>query len=283
MPPAPAPVTTISNHPQEQQQQPQQYTMTTYSQQAIIPAFLTEEANNSIESLETSSMSDTSWQTPPPSVDSSSNGKGRPRSNFGTSGTTSNGQKTRRNVGGRKPNKPSNLSPEEEEKRRVRRERNKQAAARCRRRREDHTQASQNELKFLRIFFNFSSHFQDLQKQVDDMEEKKRQLTAEIQQMNQLRDELCEMIDEHKRSTECIVIDTHDVKPKVTESLKMTHLPTIPTTSLQRPNNFGTNLNNNNNNLIVNANNNKLAIKIKAEPIEDLYEDEPPAKKRCEM
>uniref|UniRef100_A0A182NXA3 BZIP domain-containing protein n=1 Tax=Anopheles dirus TaxID=7168 RepID=A0A182NXA3_9DIPT len=45
----------------------------------------------------------------------------------------------RRNVGGRRPHKPSNLTPEEEEKRRIRRERNKQAAARCRRRREDHT------------------------------------------------------------------------------------------------------------------------------------------------
>lgn len=133
MPPAPAPVTNS-----------EQYIMPTYTQQAMIPSFLTEDANNSIESLETSSMSDTSssWHTPPPSMNEdtmiSSTGKGRPRSSYASAGSTSN-QKTRRNVGGRKPNKPSNISPEEEEKRRIRRERNKQAAARCRRRREDHT------------------------------------------------------------------------------------------------------------------------------------------------
>lgn len=42
-------------------------------------------------------------------------------------------------MGGRKPQKDINMSPEEEERRRVRRERNKQAAARCRKRRVDHT------------------------------------------------------------------------------------------------------------------------------------------------
>lgn len=133
MPPAPAPIT-----------HQEQYIMPQYTQQAMIPSFLTEDANNSIESLETSSMSDTSssWHTPPPPMEDtmvSSTGKGRPRSSY-TAGTNTN--QKRRNVGGRKPNKPSNLSPEEEEKRRVRRERNKQAAARCRRRREDHTYVS---------------------------------------------------------------------------------------------------------------------------------------------
>lgn len=134
MPPAPAPVTNQ-----------EQYMMHSYNhQQAMIPSFLTEDANNSIESLETSSMSDTSssWQTPPPSEDTMmSTGKGRPRSSYASTGSNGN-QKPRRNVGGRKPNKPSNLSPEEEAKRSVRRERNKQAAARCRRRREDHTSVS---------------------------------------------------------------------------------------------------------------------------------------------
>lgn len=48
-------------------------------------------------------------------------------------------QQTRRNMGGRKPAKDINCSPEEEERRRVRRERNKAAAARCRKRRVDHT------------------------------------------------------------------------------------------------------------------------------------------------
>lgn len=45
----------------------------------------------------------------------------------------------RRNMGGRKPVKDLNCSPEEEERRRIRRERNKAAAARCRKRRVDHT------------------------------------------------------------------------------------------------------------------------------------------------
>nr|CAI5845491.1 unnamed protein product [Callosobruchus analis] len=47
----------------------------------------------------------------------------------------------RRNMGGRKPVKDVNCSPEEEERRRIRRERNKAAAARCRKRRVDHTNA----------------------------------------------------------------------------------------------------------------------------------------------
>lgn len=42
-------------------------------------------------------------------------------------------------MGGRKPAKDINCSPEEEERRRIRRERNKAAAARCRKRRVDHT------------------------------------------------------------------------------------------------------------------------------------------------
>lgn len=44
-------------------------------------------------------------------------------------------------MGGRKPAKDLNISPEEEERRRIRRERNKAAAARCRKRRVDHTNA----------------------------------------------------------------------------------------------------------------------------------------------
>lgn len=243
----------------------------------MIPSFLTEEANNSIESLETSSMSDSSWHTPPPpmmdDIKGSSSGKGRPRTNYASSSaSTQSNEKPRRNVGGRKPNKPSNISPEEEEKRRVRRERNKQAAARCRRRREDHTH--------------------ELQKQVDDMEDKKRQLTAEIQQMNKMRDELCELIEEHKRSTGCIIGDREspaDVKPNLNEKVDnilstFTTTSTTPKTTImsaQRPANFVNSLSNNNNNNTMNANS-KLSLKIKAEPL-DLYDDEPPTKKRCEM
>lgn len=251
-----------------------QYVVPSYQQpQAIIPSFLTEEdANNSIESLDTSSMSDSSWHTPPPMIDElkGNNGKGRPRSNYSSNtGSTQANGKPRRNVGGRKPNKPSNLSPEEEEKRRVRRERNKQAAARCRRRREDHTQ--------------------DLQKQVDEMEDRKRQLTAEIQQISKIRDELCELIEEHKKTTRCVIGDREspaDVKPNVNGKNDNNNIPVIFTTTStmctqQRPANFATSFSNNNNINTLNANS-KLSLKIKAEPL-DLYDDEPPSKKRCDM
>lgn len=262
VPPLPAPITNQD-----------QYIVPPYQQsQAMIPSFLTEEANNSIESLETSSMSDSSWHTPPPMMEDtkgSTSGKGRPRTNYASSSASNqSNEKPRRNVGGRKPNKPSNISPEEEEKRRVRRERNKQAAARCRRRREDHTH--------------------ELQKQVDDMEDKKRQLTAEIQQMNKMRDELCELIEEHKRSTGCIIGDREtpdDVKPNVNgkiDNILATFTSTSSTTmSIQRPASFANSLSNNNNNNTMNANS-KLSLKIKAEPL-DLYDDEPPTKRRCEM
>jgi fos-like antigen, invertebrate len=237
----------------------------------MIPAFL-DDATNSMTSYDSS---ESSWQTPPPTVmdeviSSSSNGKGRPRTNYANSNAGSTPQK-KRNVGGRKPNRPTNLSPEEEEKRRVRRERNKQAAARCRRRREDHTH--------------------ELQKQVDDMEEKKRQLTVEYTEMCQLRDELYEMIEEHKRQNGCVIGDRSspsDVKPNVALNGKIVAITTSvagsivpPVSSINRPNSFTTALSNNNNNNTLNANN-KLALKIKAEPLE-FYDDEPPTKRRCGM
>lgn len=217
-------------------------------------------------------MSDSSWNSPAPTVMdevivSNSNGKGRPRTSYASS--SNNGPQKRKNVGGRKPNKPSNLSPEEEEKRRVRRERNKQAAARCRRRREDHTQI--------------------LQEQVDEMEDKKRQLTTEIQQMNQMRDELLELIEEHRKNNECVKPDRGssppDVKPNLVINGRIpitTSVANVMPMTIQRPANFTTALNNNNNNNSALNANSKLTLKIKAEPTE-IYDDEPPSKRRCEM
>ncbi|XP_053678803.1 transcription factor kayak [Anopheles nili] len=95
----------------------------------------------------------------------------------GSRGTGSGG---RRNVGGRRPHKPSNLSPEEEEKRRIRRERNKQAAARCRRRREDHTN--------------------DLVDETDQLEKRRQSLQHEIQQLQQEKDELEFLLESHRKS-----------------------------------------------------------------------------------
>lgn len=250
-----------------QQQQPLHQQQT-----AMLPSFLNEMEPNSMESMDSSSsMSDSgSWHTPPPTVMDDLNGSKRARSNYaspGSSSSNSNPKPTRRNAGGRKPNKSSNLSPEEEEKRRVRRERNKQAAARCRRRREDHTS--------------------ELQGQVDDMEEKKRQLTSEIQQMNQLRDELYELIEKHRVMNHCVIGDRQsppDVKPSVTAQngkLMVTVPSTVATAAvpLQRPTNF---ISNNNNNNTMNAN--KLALKIKAEPLDEFYdEDVTPRKRKCDM
>jgi fos-like antigen, invertebrate len=242
-------------------------------QQANIPAFINEMDPNSMESMDSSSMSDSgSWHTPPPTVMDEMNGNKRSRSSYaspGSSSSNSNQKPARRNAGGRKPNKVMNVSPEEEEKRRVRRERNKQAAARCRRRREDHTS--------------------ELQGQVDELEDKKRQFTAEIQAMNQLRDELYQLIDEHKKLNHCVIGDRQsppDVKPVVSMPMHVPHVPitvSAPSVPLQRPTNFVTSIaSNNNNNNTMNAN--KLALKIKAEPLDEFYDDdEPPRKKKCDM
>ncbi|EAT39223.1 AAEL008953-PC [Aedes aegypti] len=85
---------------------------------------------------------------------------------------------SRRNMGGRRPAKASNLSPEEEEKRRVRRERNKQAAARCRRRREDHTN--------------------ELVDETDLLEKKKQALQDEIKSLQQEKEDLEFLLESHR-------------------------------------------------------------------------------------
>lgn len=54
-----------------------------------------------------------------------------------------------RRGGGRRPNRSTNMTPEEEQKRAVRRERNKQAAARCRKRRVDQTNELTEEVEQL--------------------------------------------------------------------------------------------------------------------------------------
>lgn len=120
-------------------------------------------ANNSVltdheYSMDSSSMSSSSWHTTPPPQEMIESAKhqvgGKGANNNNNNNTLKNnnngvGKAPRRNMGGRRPNRPSNLSPEEEEKRRVRRERNKMAAARCRRRREDHTNELMTEVEGL--------------------------------------------------------------------------------------------------------------------------------------
>ncbi|XP_017778632.1 PREDICTED: transcription factor kayak [Nicrophorus vespilloides] len=86
---------------------------------------------------------------------------------------------SRRNMGGRKPNKDNNISPEEEERRRIRRERNKAAAARCRKRRVDHTN--------------------QLMEETEDLEQKKQKLENELRELQSMKEEL-EMVLENHRS-----------------------------------------------------------------------------------
>lgn len=83
-----------------------------------------------------------------------------------------------RRMGGRRPTKASNLTPEEEEKRRIRRERNKMAAARCRRRREDHTN--------------------ELVDETDQLEKRKQALQDEIKQLQQEKEDLEFLLDSHR-------------------------------------------------------------------------------------
>ncbi|XP_052868239.1 transcription factor kayak isoform X2 [Anopheles cruzii] len=144
------------------------------------------------------SKSSTSLDPPPLTSSSSSHGGGGHHGSFaagagtgdtassrtlkgsGAAGATASGTRGsgRRNVGGRRPHKPSNLSPEEEEKRRVRRERNKQAAARCRRRREDHTN--------------------ELVDETDQLEQRRQTLQKEIQELQQEKDELEFLLETHR-------------------------------------------------------------------------------------
>merc|ERR1712123_386799 len=74
--------------------------------------------------------------------------------------------------------KDEDLGPEEEERRHIRRDRNKLAAARCRKRRVDQTET--------------------LQKDVDELEDKKRAMMEEIHCLKSQKDELEFILDAHK-------------------------------------------------------------------------------------
>uniref|UniRef100_A0A336MNV3 CSON003603 protein n=1 Tax=Culicoides sonorensis TaxID=179676 RepID=A0A336MNV3_CULSO len=146
-------------------------------------------SNNSVltdheYSMDSSSMSSSSWQTtPPPPMNedfiesanyqqtSKTNSKSMNNNNNMNNKNNNIGKVPRRNMGGRRPNRPSNLSPEEEEKRRIRRERNKMAAARCRRRREDRTNELLQEVEELEnIKKGFQQDYQKLQREKEELE-----------------------------------------------------------------------------------------------------------------
>lgn len=152
--------------------------------------------DNSRESM--SSGSNSSWQvTPPPIISEDLDSKSSSTSleaattqrrgvavqqqiagQITTTPQQATGKTSRRNMGGRRPAKGTNLSPEEEEKRRVRRERNKMAAARCRRRREDHTN--------------------ELVDETDGLEKRKQALQDEIKQLQQEKEDLEFLLNSHR-------------------------------------------------------------------------------------
>lgn len=86
-------------------------------------------------------------------------------------------------MGGRRPKNSSNLTPEEEAKRKVRRERNKLAAARCRKRRVDQTN--------------------ELTDKVELLERDRQRLQAEIQELQDCKEELEFYLENHRAQAQC--------------------------------------------------------------------------------
>ncbi|XP_055853262.1 transcription factor kayak isoform X2 [Episyrphus balteatus] len=99
------------------------------------------------------------------------------RTKNSSSSTGNTNTPSRRNQGGRRPTKATNMSPEEEEKRRVRRERNKLAAARCRKRRVDQTN--------------------ELLDEVAVLEKRQNCLKKEVQSLHEAREQLQKVLEEH--------------------------------------------------------------------------------------
>ncbi|GAB0088189.1 hypothetical protein DMENIID0001_025760 [Sergentomyia squamirostris] len=167
-----------------------------------------EQDHNSLGS--TGSGSNSSWHTPPPGLSEdliSSVSQGSSSDGAATSTSAGTSVKAapapRRNMGGRRPAKACNLSPEEEEKRKVRRERNKLAAARCRKRRVDHTN--------------------ELTEEVNGLERKKQDLQSDIQTLQQQKEELEFLLESHRahcrlKGRPCSPLD---VKPPVNTMLAL--------------------------------------------------------------
>lgn len=137
---------------------------------------------------------------------------------------------------------------------------------------------------------------QDLTDETDGLENKKKNLQLEIQQLNEERDHLMSLLEFHK--PQCQLPDRQsppDVKPVLSNDGRLAATVVTSTLVHQRPagpaqtftatttintmvDHNGMSLhNNNNNNHVINANG--LLEKIKVEPL-DLYDnDEPPRKK----
>ncbi|XP_018327814.1 transcription factor kayak isoform X2 [Agrilus planipennis] len=143
----------------------------------------------------------------------------------------------RRNMGGRKPAKTLDLSPEEEERRRIRRERNKMAAARCRKRRVDHTNT--------------------LIAETESLEQMKQSLENEIQELKAEKYDLELCLQSHCSSQFCRRnrppsppdVKPYDIPPPVSseERVKTELIETVP----PPPHTTATSIFNNNNDNIA--------------------------------
>jgi len=106
--------------------------------------------------------------------------------------------------GGRRP-KDDDVPPEERQRRLMRRERNKQAAARCRRRRMDLTNT--------------------LQMETEDLEEERRGLERQIQQLQAQREELAFIMDSHRGACRLGKENRVQVKAEPTEASPQPYTP----------------------------------------------------------
>lgn len=142
---------------------------------APLPTFSFEQDHHDHSLGSTGSSSDSSsWQTSPLSAVTEE-----------VASVTGQKASTRRNMGGRRPKHPSNLTPEEEAKRKVRRERNKLAAARCRKRRVDQTN--------------------DLVDKVNLLEKEKQKLQKDIQELQTIKEDLEYSLDNHRAQCRLIL------------------------------------------------------------------------------
>lgn len=146
------------------------------------------------DSMGSDSYSNASWP-------SEKTGTSTPPPVLNNSGEGTSAVKTPARRGGRRPNKASNLSPEEQEKRCLRRERNKLAAARCRKRRVDHTN--------------------ELTGEVDGLEKKKQMLQNDIKNLQLKKEELEFLLEAHRDHCRLFGRSSSppDVKPQLQQQM----------------------------------------------------------------
>ncbi|XP_050531304.1 transcription factor kayak isoform X2 [Daktulosphaira vitifoliae] len=152
--------------------------LTSLSQQNTVPKYQKEMTTTEDDD----DTSDSDVSTKPKRKTPLRNSNGRQSGNINKKGASKSSGNSSGTSGGRRPNsdnKDKVLSAEEEHRRQVRRERNKLAAARCRKRRMDHTN--------------------ELLEETEQLEEKRMRLQVEIEALRQQKQDLQQLLTEHKR------------------------------------------------------------------------------------